>query len=89
MNKQKLNDEQKANSEKIQIYFENQIDVHITLNKTTLLGHHYWFNGKITKLYSSTLFELTDRLTYEKYIFSVFQLQDDGINEYQKEEFKK
>jgi len=87
-NNELLTSEQLANNEKLKLFFETESIVHITLNKRTLVGQHYYYNGIITQFFSDTLFELKDRLTNELYIFSIFQLRDDGISEYQKEESK-
>jgi len=88
MNEQKLTNEQRANSEKLLIYFKQNKEIHITLNKRTLTGQHYYYNGTIVQSYSDTLFELKDRLNGENIIFSVFQLKDDGVSEYTPHEKK-
>lgn len=88
MNEQELTNEQRANSEKLSIYFQQKKTIHITLNKRTLLDKPYYYNGIITQFFSETLFELKDRLSNELHIFSIFQLRDDGVAEYTPEDIK-
>jgi len=77
-----LNNEQKANSEKLVVFFETQQPIHITLNRKTIAGQRYFYNGLITKIHSPTLFNLQDLKTNEIYTFSILELKDGGVSSY-------
>ena len=83
---EQLTNEQKANFEKIILFFDTEEPIHITLNRITSQGKRYFYNGLITKIRSQTIFDLQDIKTNETYTFSIFEIKDGGVNRYTPEE---
>jgi len=80
MTQDNLTNEQRANLEKLNYFFENKIPIHLKLERKNELGKNIFLNAQITKKDSDTLFILNEKVLGEIRL-SIFELRDNGVFE--------
>ena len=69
-----------SNLDKLQFFYEEQMQVHIKLNRKNELGKNIFLNGIITSKLTDTLFLVNERMLGDIRI-SLFEIRDDGVFE--------
>ena len=69
-----------SNLDKLQFFYEEQMQVHIKLNRKNELGKNIFLNGIITSKLTDTLFLINERMLGDIRI-SLFEIRDDGVFE--------
>jgi len=80
MTMENLTPEQFSNLDKLLFFYEEQMSVHIKLNRKNELGKNIFLNGIIDSKLTDTLFSLKERVLGDIRV-SLFEIRDDGVFE--------
>jgi len=80
MTTKNLTTEQLSNLDKLQFFYEEQMQVHLKLRRTNENGIHIFLNGFITEKLTDTLFLIKERKLGDIRV-SLFEIRDDGVFE--------
>ncbi len=70
--------EEKSNLDKLNFFYSEKVYVHLKLKRTNNFEKHIFFNGKIKKKLTNTLFLLEERMDGDLEI-SLFEIKNDGV----------
>jgi hypothetical protein len=79
MNNELMTNEERANSDKLDSYFNDKIEVHITL-KRKIKDKNVWLNGQVTSRASERVWVIQERELGEIRL-AISEIVNDGVEE--------
>ena len=81
MTQEKMIDEEKANTDKLEFYFNEKFNVHIILKREVSPGRKSWLNGTIIERPTDRLWILNEQKLGEVRL-SISEIAPDGVKEF-------
>ena len=72
-----LTNDEKSNLDKLNFFYSEKVYVHIKLKRTDNFGKHIFFNGKLKRKLTDTLFLLEERVLGDTEV-SIFEIKNEG-----------
>lgn len=73
--------EEKANTDKLEFYYNEKIKVHLVLKREVSPGKNVWMNGEILRRPTDRLWIIKDRCLGEVRV-SISEIAVDGVSEF-------
>jgi len=77
MTNENLTNDEKSNLDKLNFFYSEKVFVHLKLKRTDNSGKHIFFNGKLKRKLTDTLFLLEERVLGDTEV-SIFEIKDEG-----------
>ena len=84
MTQEEMTHDEKANTDKLEFYFNEKVKVHITLNREATPGKNAWLNGEIVRHPTDRLWIVRDRDLGEVRL-SISEIKPWGVNEFKED----